>query len=50
MLWLLCASMLMSLTFGRRLTFALAKVKRQRRGRSQNPGDSLDYLHEKGVI
>jgi hypothetical protein len=39
-----------SLTFRRRLTFAVAKVKRLGRGRSQNVSDSLDFLHAKGVI
>jgi hypothetical protein len=39
-----------SLTFRRRLILRGAQVKRRRRGRSQNVSDSLDLLHEKGVI
>jgi hypothetical protein len=39
-----------SLTFRRRLILRGAQVKRRRRGRSQNVPDSLDLLHEKGVI
>ena len=39
-----------SLTLRRRLILRGAQVKCRRHGRSQNPCDSLDLLHEKGVI